>query len=343
MPDDVDLLRLVDQHRLITSRQLLAALGGERDERAFLQRLAKLFHAEYLDRPPAQNRPGQPARHFIYALGVNGHRTLFPKLWEHGRPRDVRLENRRLKLQSLQHEVAVCETVLALHLAAHEQGWTFAWSKGSEFHARSGFPARIKLPSPIAGVDSLPLNPDAFVTVRTGEHNVHWFVEVDMSTEPQITQNLKRSSICQKVLAYWTLNVSRLAKFDRKRDSFRALFVTTTAARLQGMRTAAQAVDAKRKGAHFFHFTTQENCSLNDPGKVFYEPVWWTAKQGYDNPRKLFLDTCMRCHQLVDTGNEPYVLLNSDPPALAFAPGTTPLPDMLPDEPEYAHAQCPGR
>lgn len=342
-PDDIELMKLVDAHRLINSRQLRLAMMGGRNKRAFDLRLDQLFDDEYLDRPRAQKRPGQPARHFVYALGVNGHRMLYPKLWENGRPRDIRLENRRLKLQFIDHEVAVCETVLTFHLAAQEQEWPFAWSKGSDFHARSGFPKRIELASAIRGVDSLPLNPDAFITARTGDQNVHWFVEVDMSTEPQIAQNLSRSSIGQKLLAYWTLNVSRLQKFDRRRDSFRALFVTTTMARLQNMRTTVQAIDPKGKGVHFFHFTTLDRCRMDDPRAVIAEPIWWSAKQGYDNPRKLFLDPCARCHQLVDVGNEPYLLLNSDPPALMFAPGTTPLPDLLPEDPEYAHAECPGR
>lgn len=342
-PEDIELMKLVDAHRLIDSRQLRLAMMGGRNKRAFDLRLDQLFDDEYLDRPRGQRRPGQPARPYVYALGVNGHRMLYPKLWEKGRPRDLRLENRRLKLQFIEHEVAVCETVLAFHLATQEQGWSFSWSDGNQFHTRTGFPKRIELTTPVSGVDSLPLNPDAFITVGTGEQKVHWFLEVDLSTEPQIAKNLRRSSIRQKLLAYWTLNVSHLARFDHRRDVFRTLFVTTTSTRLHNMRTVAQAIDPKRKGAHFFHFTTLDRCRLEDAGAVFADPIWWTAKDGYNNPRKLFLDTCANCHQLVDIGNEPYLLLNSNPPGLAFAPGTTPLPDLVPEEPEYAHARCPGR
>jgi len=52
----------------------------------------------------------------------------------------------------------------------------------------------------------------------------------------------------------------------------------------------------------------------------------------YDNPRRLLLDTCPDRNQLVDIGNEAYRILNSNPPGLAFAAGSTPLADRLPDD-----------
>jgi hypothetical protein len=94
----------------------------------------------------------------------------------------------------------------------------------------------------------------------------------------------------------------------------------------------------------YFHFSTHDRCTLADPDAVFDGLTWWSAKTGYDNPRRLLLDTCPDCNQLVDIGNEAYRVLNSNPPGLAFAAGSTPLPDHLPDdeEPAYAHHACPG-
>jgi hypothetical protein len=47
-------------------------------------------------------------------------------------------------------------------------------------------------------------------------------------------------------------------------------------------------------------FSTHDRCTLNNPDAMRTNPVWWTAKAGYDNPRKLFLDECPRCRQLID-------------------------------------------
>lgn len=163
-----------------------------------------------------------------------------------------------------------------------------------------------------------------------------------MRTEPNERSDLNRSSIRQKLLAYWQLNTSRLRTYDRQHDSFRVLFVTTTEERLHNMRAAAQEVDPKKKGSHFFLFSTHDRCTLDDPEALFTDPVWWTAKIRYDNPRQLFLETCPKCNQLIDPANEPHEILNADPP-VALAPASSPLPDLLPDDaPVYAHTHCPG-
>lgn len=105
---------------------------------------------------------------------------------------------------------------------------------------------------------------------------------------------------------------------------------------------AAPSLAALPRWAHFFTFSTHDRCRLDDPDALLTDPVWWTAKAGYDNPRKLFLDECPKCHQLIDPSNEPQVIVNSDP-RVVLAPASTPLDDFPPDgEPVYAHAACPG-
>jgi hypothetical protein len=125
------------------------------------------------------------------------------------------------------------------------------------------------------------------------------------------------------------------------------LIVTTTEERLQNMRRDAQErVDPKKKGTHVFLITTRERCriDLERPLRVFDDHIWWSTKIGYDNPRRLFLDTCPKCHQSVDPSNEAHVVLNAVPEPLSCPPATTLLPDQLPAgaEPVYAHTVCPG-
>lgn len=343
-PDDLRILELLDRHRLATSRQLLLTVAGERNERAFLHRLRRLFDGEIVARPRQQVRPGEPARHMVYALGINGHCILHPEQWKgpHATPpRDWRQKDRRIRAQAIDHEIALTEVLLAFRLAIEAQHWSFRWSTGDGFREETGFPRAVRIESDYAGPFTLPLNPDAFITIDTGEHRTHWFLEIDMSTEPHERRDLNRSSLRQKMLAYWQLHVDTLRSYDRRRDTFRVLFVTTTAARLHNMRAAAQEVDPKKKGSHFFLFSTHDRCTLDNPDAMLTDPVWWTAKGGYGNPRCLFLPTCFECHQLVDPSNEPHVLVTRDR-HLSVAPASTLLPDVMPDESQYAHADCPG-
>ena len=290
--------------------------------------------------------PGEPSRALAYALGVNGHRHLFPDQWKGPNarpPRDWRQRDRRIRAQAIAHEVQLAEFLLALRLAAEAQDWTFRWSMGDAFRAETGFPRSVEIQPSYGSAFSLPLNPDAFVTIDTGEHRYRWFIETDMATEPAERSDLRRSSIRQKLLAYWQLNQSILRRHDRRADSFRVLFLTTTEERLHNLRTAAQEADDRKKGSHFFAFSTHDRTSIDVADHILTEPVWWTARAGYDNARTLFLPVCPTCSQLIDPANEPCQILNTADPRIILAPASTPLPDLLPDgEPIYAHTECPA-
>ncbi|MBX3027072.1 replication-relaxation family protein [bacterium] len=343
-PDDLLILELLAQHRLVTSRQLFLAVAGDRNARAFSYRLRRLFDAEFVSRPRHQMLPGEPAKPFAYALGVNGHRHLYPAQWNspNGHPRDWRQRDRRIRPQAIAHEVQLTEFLLALRLAAEAQDWTFRWSLGDAFRAETGFARIVEIEPAYGSALTLPLNPDAFVTIDTGEHRYRWFVETDMGTEPAERNDLRRSSVRQKLLAYWQLNQSVLRRYDRRTDSFKVFFLTTTEERLHGLRAAAQQADEKKKGSHFFMFSTHARTSMEAADSLLTDHVWWTARAGYDNPRTLFLSPCARCSQLLDPSNEPYESFDSDP-RLVLAPASTPLPDILPtEELRYAHTDCPA-
>jgi hypothetical protein len=345
-PDDLLMLELLDQHRLMNSRQLFSVAGGDRNERAFLHRLRRMFDAEYLTRPPHQRRAGEPSVPMVYGLGVRGHQTLHPAQWTGPKavpPRDWRQKDRRIRTYAIQHEIALTEALLALRAAAEAQEWSLRWSEGESFRKRTGFPRTVEVRPAYGDALAIPLNPDAFITCDTGEHRYHWFLEIDMSTEPHERRDLRRSSVRQKLLAYRQLNQDRLRHFDRTRDTFRVLLITTTQERMHNMREAAQQVDPKQKGSHFFLFSTHDRCSLKDPDAILTDHVWWTARAGYDNPRKLFLDACPKCQQLIDPANEPHEILNAARGRLVLAPASTPLDDLVTaDGPVYAHLECPG-
>lgn len=275
----------------------------------------------------------------IYALGIRG-RELLDELDQVARvgKRDWRNENKRLKVQTLEHEIAVTETVLSLHFAAQHRAWDFRWWRDPRYITDGVLPPRVAIAAEHGGFDPLPLRPDAYVVMtRDDGHRVNLFVEVDRGTEAQ-------RRIAEKLLAYWNFITGATKEHGTRAQSWRALIVTTTEERAQNMRrTAQQDVDPKKKGTHAFLLTTLDRCRIDvdRPLDVFYEPVWWSTKAAYDNPRKLFLDACPKCHQLIDPSNEPHEILNATS-RLVLAPASTPLDGLLPDAPQYAHTECPG-
>lgn len=316
-------------------------LLGKNNPRHFLDRLQRLSDQEYLDRPPAQKRPWHKPRHMIYALGVRGreHLDTLDQVARSGK-RDWRLENDRLKLGTLEHEIAVTETVLALHLAALSLQFDFAYWCDPRYHTERVLPTSVPIDARHGQFPPLPLCPDGYIetTDPSTGHTRHWFVELDRGTEAEVR-------ITKKMLAYWNYIRARLQDHNRREHSWSLLFVTTSDARLHNLRRVTQErVDPARKGTHSFLLTTMDRCHLDpeNPLRVFDDPVWFSSKRGYDNPRPFFLQTCPRCHQSVDTSNEAYVVLNAIPQPLICAPSATLLPEHLPADPEYAHHECPG-
>ena len=321
----------------MNAQQLWAVLGGDNNPRAFTRRLATLFHAGVLDRPRAQFRPGHPARAFVYAVGVQGRRELdrLDGITRAGR-RDIRNENERLKLHFIDHEIATAEVALAFQLATARQGWAFELALENEISVATGMPPVVEINFLRDVNEPLPLRPDAHLVLDAGDGARRaYFVEVDLGTEPQIRWNLRTSSILRKVVAYWQLSFWNASPVDG------VIFLTTTQQRLNNMIDVVRRVDPRSKGSHFFKFGLLEHCRIDNHQDLFYEPFFRSAKVGYDNRRKLFLDACPKCHQLIDPSNEPHEIVNTDPRIL-LAPASTPLADVVPDAPVYAHTDCPG-
>ncbi len=306
----------------MNGQQLCAVLACDNNPRAFARRLATLFHAGVIDRPPAQFRGGQPSRSYVYAVGPRGRQELnrLDGTPQRGK-RDTRAENDRLKLHFIEHETATAETALAFQLATERQGWTFELALDDEIPAATGLPPVVDISFMRDVKERLPLCPDAHVVIDAGDGARRaYFIEVDLGTEPQIRWNLRTSSILRKVIAYWQLNFWNPSPVDG------VIFLTTTHQRIANMIDVVRRVDPKKKGSHFFHFGLLAHCRIDNHAALFYEPLFRSAKIGYDNPRPLFLDECPKCHQLIDPANEPHEIRNAD------ADGG----------PVSVHTNCPG-
>src|SRR5271155_1966827 len=74
--DDVEIVRQLARHRFLRSTHIAALVGRSLDRSN--DRLSRLFHAGYLDRPRAQldRFPAAGSSHFVYALADRGARLL---------------------------------------------------------------------------------------------------------------------------------------------------------------------------------------------------------------------------------------------------------------------------
>lgn len=277
------MLHLVDRCRFVDSRQLRLTLGRGLNERAFVRRLQALFHAELLDRPPQQLKRWWAhgrAKHFVYGLGTEGHRLLYPELHRKGAKTDWRLKNRRAEALYIEHRLAVSEVMLSFTLAAEAAGLQVAaWHEGDTFHRATRLPRRIDVPWRGDTV-AVPLHPDAYFALAAADgQREHFFLEVDRGTEPIARSQMNGTSIRRKVAAYWQVYASRLNERVGM-QSFRVLTVTTSETRVENMRALARAMDPKGRGSALFLFTTADRVTLDNPSPALTAPIWLTPREG---------------------------------------------------------------
>jgi len=282
---------LVDRCRFLDSRQLRLTLGRGLNPRAFLRRLQQLFHEEYLDRPEHQlNRwwtKGEATKHYVYGLGLEGHKLLYPELHRKGAPTtDWRLRNRRGQALYMDHRLGLSEVMLSFVVAAEGiDAQILAWSDGKEFHRATGLPDYVQLETRTGTVD-VPLNPDSYFMLAAGDgRREHFFVEVDRGTEPITRTTWRRTHVYRKFAGYWQLYRARIAQ-QVGIPSFRVLTATTSETRVENMRGLARAMDPKEKGSALFLFTTLDQITLDNPGPSLTAPIWLTPVE-HAAPRAL--------------------------------------------------------
>ena len=295
---DHALLALVERYRLMDSEQMHAALGADSPRRTFLYRLQRLFHAEYLTRPPSQlNRwwtRGEPTKHYVYGLGPQGYAALHPDDAGAESTAVLRLRDQRIGASYIEHRLKLTTALLCFEQAAAGEALTFDWSEGDAMRRTTGLPRYVKIATDRSTIE-LPLNPDAYLTIRDPDQPrpAHFFLEVDNGTEPierQGRRRWQRTSIHRKFAAYHELAPRKGdTEADKPRRSpfpFRLLTITTTPARMNSMRALARSLDPKGRGSRLFLLTTDDRVQLASPGDVLTKPIWWTPNDD-DQPLAL--------------------------------------------------------
>ena len=255
---DLRILELVRDYRFLNTEQIRALVGGSGHN--VTERLSRLFHHAYLDRPAHQRElRTEGYRIMIYALAPKGARILCRRSGMHVHvPHHLGEDNRSAKRFHLLHTLMVSQFRACLTLACREH-------PGVELSSWQVPETRLSR----VLVDRRPVAiiPDAYFTLgRADGQCAHFFLEADRGT-------MTRARFLRKLQAYWRL---RSGSNDGTIPSaFRVLTVTRSWKRTTSLRTAAIDADPRRRGSHMFYFTTEGTYDLDHPESVLDE-IWRT-------------------------------------------------------------------
>jgi len=231
---DVRILELAYEYRFFTAAHVRALIGGSK--RNLTERLSRMYHHGYLDRPKQQLTLRLFGyRDIIYALARPGARVLAR----------YRQDNRYLKPRWTENNNAVKAPqflhTLMISLAKYRIDRREVWVK-----------------------------PDAHFVLalqRDGvEHRAHFFLECDRGT-------MTYANFRRKLAAYWSMRRNRMLVSGSIPRAYRVLTVGPSPARTRRLMRAAVDADPRRAGSLMFYFCSQTDYDLNQPNRIL-APIW---------------------------------------------------------------------
>jgi DNA-binding Lrp family transcriptional regulator len=272
---DRQIIRLIHRHRFLRSHQIIALLGGSRQQVS--RRLKLLYHHGYLERPRAQlqyyERGGSQS--IAYGLGNKGGALLKRELGIAVRPDSWSEKNHVIGRVYLEHTLFVAEVMASLELACRKRGdvrLLYEDQLGLPVEKQS-FRWRVKMRNGL----KLGVVPDRVFALEYTDQNgqiqrVYFFLEADRGTMPVVRKGLAQTSFYRKLLAYEATWTRKIHQRHLGIHRFRVLTVTTSAARVKSLVDACSQLE---RGHGLFLFADKNILS----GDVFSH-IWQTGRPG---------------------------------------------------------------
>src|ERR1051325_9392783 len=273
--DDVEIVRVVARHRLIRSTHIAELVGRSLDRTN--DRLMRLFHAGYLDRPRAQldRFPNSGSAHFIYALADRGMRLLREEDGVEFRNAEWSRKNREAGRPFIEHQIEIVNLQVALQRAVAQRGdisllfaeaMNAASSGRSVFESRAAFALEAKLL--LQGkVHKTSVVPDlVFGLELPRKDRRNFVVEIDRGTMPIKRSDPQQTNFESKMRVYLAAHAMKehVQQFGWK--NFRVLTVTTDHGRMRCMMSALQQLRVPHSiGPALFAFATFDELRASDP------------------------------------------------------------------------------
>ncbi len=268
---DLAILREVADHRFLRSTHFSSLIIGSCQQ--ILRRLQLLYHHGYLERPRAQidtyYRGG--SRPIVYGLGSKGAALLRRKGVLTFDRMSWTSANRSAGRLFLDHTLMIADVVVGIRSEC-DASQHLQFIDGQDLPscaAEDDDAKRFQWATSVAGHGSVKLIPDRVFAIerrQTGER-ILFLLEADRGTEPLTRTDFHQSSIDRKLMLYSQLSSERafLERFGCRR--VRALLVTTSSIRAQGI----QQMMSKHRNAGLF--LTSELTSLVDH-KSLLDAAW---------------------------------------------------------------------
>jgi hypothetical protein len=253
----------------------IAALVGRSIDRTN-DRLSKLYHASYVDRPRAQldYYPTAGSSPIAYALANRGARLLIDRYGIQFANVEWTRKNRKAGRSFIEHQLEIVDFQVALDRATHDRGDVdlmyadeiIAGMPERPRASRNPLALRVRLSH--QGVQrEIGLVPDFVFGLELKDGSKRCFmVEIDRGTMPVVRADFEQTSFERKMRAYLTAHAGKHHERHFGWKTFRVLTVTTDQHRTRSMREALGQLRIPHSiGAPLFYFTTREELRGRDP------------------------------------------------------------------------------
>ena len=268
---DVEIIRHLAHHRFLRSTHVAALVARSLDRTN--DRLCRLFHAGYIDRPRAQldYYPTAGSAPMVYALADGGARLLAEHGGAFANPEWSR-KNRQAGRPFIEHQLEVVEFYIALKTAARgrddvrliEQDEIIAAFPDQTRTARNPLTVRVGL-AHNGTHHEFGIVPDLVFGLRFPDGSRRCFmVEIDRGTMPITRGDIRQTSFGRKMRGYLAAHAAKQHERQFGWKAFRVLTVTIDRHRMHSMIEAAQQLSLPgTPGASLFFFAARSE--LEDP------------------------------------------------------------------------------
>jgi hypothetical protein len=272
--DDVEIVRQLARFRFLRSTHIAVLVRRSVDRTN--DRLMRLFHAGYIDRPRAQldRFPNEGSAPITYALADRGARLLRERDGIRLSNPEVSRKNREARRPFIEHQIEIVNFQVALQRAVTKHsGLRLIPPTEIKTASRQPMPASrapLALRAKLAHrgvVREIGVVPDIVFGLELPNGSRRYFmVEIDRGTMPISRADFAQTSIERKMRAYLIAHAAKQheRQFDWK--NFRVLTVTTDQQRMQSMKEALQCLRVPRSsGASLFLFSTFDDLRAGNP------------------------------------------------------------------------------
>jgi DNA-binding Lrp family transcriptional regulator len=272
--DDVAIVRHLARHRFLRSTHIAALVRRSLDRTN--DRLSKLFHAGYIDRPRAQldYYPTAGSSPIAYALADRGARLLIQRDGIEFANVEWSRKNRKAGRPFIEHQLEIVEFLVALQLATtdrrdvrfiHPDDIVADFPEHTR-SARNPLSLRVSL-SHRGAMHEIGLVPDLVFGLQLSDGTRRNFmVEIDRGTMPISRSDFLQTSFERKMRAYLTAHAGKQHDRHFGWNNFRVLAVTTDRHRTQSMMEALNQLHIPHSvGSPLFFFTTRDELRASNP------------------------------------------------------------------------------